>query len=292
MASASRKVLSIGSLEYHGDFEKQILAHGTGDVKPNRGSVCICIIKIANVHKVDLSKKIFWRYNFGEQITVTIGDEDSNLSRFFDKVLMSMTKGEHAYIKSMVDAFDNKEWVRPKQNGEFKFNISLQSFQRSSAIEDLKWSERVKLAQDHMDQGSELIKIPGNVNGIWKYETAIEYLRAETVSNKPPDELHDQHHTLLVQCHLILADTMISFYGPNRVIEHCNAVLELDNKSTKALFLRGQAYFCQHKFTEARADFASVRHIEPQNIEANMRIAHIDRRSMNELQHKLQSNVI
>ena len=277
MRAQIREALSIhrDSFENHIDFHKQILVNGTGDVKPNRGSVCI--IKMTNVHNVDLSKEKLGRYDFADGCKVTIGEEGGLLPDLFDKVIMTMKKGEQAFVQIGVDVCNYKEWVSPQSAKAFKFNILLASFERSTDLEDLSWCERVKRAENLTTKASELFKSKEFRRAIWKSETAIEYLRIESKSNKPPDELLPQYQTLLVQCHLNIAQSLLKLkIKPERVVEHCKAVFELEDKSAKALFFLAEAYFELCEYSEARADFVSVRDIEPQNNEVERKIADID----------------
>ena len=267
MATAPPKVLSVGPLEDHADFMKQILVPGTADEKPNRGSVCV--ITITNVHNVDMG-------GYEDVAEFTIGERKGNVPGFFDKVLMSMKKGEHAYVKSKVDLIHETERFYWKNT--FKFNIYLQSFQRSTDLEDLDWGERIKMAQNHMNKGSEHVKGEEIIRALWEFDAALEYLNIASQSNKPARQLLHQHKTLIVQCHFCIIDCRLDrkIDDPHTVIKHCNAVLELDDKSAKALFLRGQAYFKRHRYEEARADFVSVLEIEPQNNKAQKMIHDID----------------
>ena len=274
MASPICEVLSLNVVDRLRDFDKRILVHGTGEVKPNRGSVCI--IKMTNVDNVDLSKEKLGRYDFGDGCKVTIGEESGLLPDVFDKVLMTMKKGEHAYVRTQVDVVNNG-CVSTGSDKAFKFNIFLESFECSTDIEDLSVSERAKRAENLISKGVELFKAKEFRRAMWKYETALVYFGLAAESKKPPDDLLLQCKPLIVQCHLNLAESLVQLkQNYERVIDHCDAVLELEDKSAKVMFLRGLAHYKIYKLKEARADFAFVRATEPQNNEAQKRINDID----------------
>ena len=107
---------SIGYVENHGDFTKQIRVPGSGDIIAYRG--CVCIIKMANLEKVDLSKEKLGRYNFKDGCKVTIGEESGLLPKLFDKVLMTMTEGEVAYV--VVNANGRQQGVHQRRENSFR----------------------------------------------------------------------------------------------------------------------------------------------------------------------------
>ena len=267
-------MLPVGSWENHDEFEKQILVPGTGDVKPNRGSVCD--INIANAHNVDLHKLKLRDYDPGHRVEVTIGKKNGFLPGFFDKVIVTMKEGEHAYFIARVDAVGENIWLTHDANRSCKFYIYLRSFQRFIDIDRLGYSERIEMIQKNMDKGSQLLRANELMPAMRRYEATLEYLMMSISLCVPRCHQRVQHQTFIVQCHLNIADILFEKKEFRRVIEHCYEVLKLDNKCTEALFCRGQAYFEQFQLREARADFVTLLNIEPKNKEAQKKIAHID----------------
>ena len=135
MTSLSNNKFCIGTLENHEDFSKRILVHGTGDATPKRGSVCV--IQMRNLNKVDLSEVNLGGYEFEGEVEVTIGEKNQLLPNLFDKVLMSMKKGEQAYVKSKIDIYGNRVFgdmlTRYNLFEPLLFNISLLSFSTNIA---------------------------------------------------------------------------------------------------------------------------------------------------------------
>ena len=215
-------------------------------------------------------------YNFEDRIEVTVCDGNGLFLDIIDKVLMTMKKGEHAYIRISVNAVRNEACESPKCTNALKFNIFLESFERSTDIEDMCWRERIELAERHMDKASELFKKREFRRAIWKYETAFAYLGLAVQSEEPPIKRSLQNQPLIVQCHLNIAQVMFELRMYEKVTERCKAVLELDDESTRGLLLQGQAHYELCEYRDAKADFVSVLHIEPQNIEAQKMITLID----------------
>lgn len=262
-----KKLRSIGKLETweppDKSFSKHTISEGTGETTTNEGSICQLIITF--VEQEDISEDSLGGYKVNDMHEVTIGEGDCPLADLFDKVLLSMKEGEAAYVKAKVDAKGKKVDEVMGKNKGLKFNIILKSFERLADIEDMEGDEKLEKAQYQKNRGTELFQ-KGNLKyAILRYERALKCLGSKSESKQLPGDLPLQHKTLIIQCHLNLAAAFLKQDMYEGVVRHCNEALDVDEKSVKGLYRRGQAYIQLHKYPEAKEDFDALLAIEPEN---------------------------
>ena len=271
MEATSRKMLPTDRVEDHGDFTKTKCLHGPGDLKPYSGSDCI--VQISNLDNVHISKEKLGQYDFTDICKVTIGEESGFLSDLFDRVLMTMTEREVAYIVTKENG--RQQGVHQRWDKSFRCNVNLKSIEHNFDIEG--WLERKSIVDHHFNKATEFFNTNKLASAIQHYRTTLE-LVPRVGSYKLPKELLLYCKDITVQCHLNVADCMMTMNEYKGVIKLCNAVLELDATSVKALNLRGDVYAKQQKYSEAQADFVSVLNIDPHNMEVQMKIVQIAHR--------------
>lgn len=203
-------------------------------------------------------------YIAGSEVEVTIGEGNTKLTQLLDKVVMSMTEGETAYIKSKVksdgskvDNFDTKSAL--------KFNIVLKSFSRAADVQDLEPDEKLERAQLHKDSGTQMF-VEGKLDfSIQRYQKSLDYLCDMEPLGSLPESLSEQHQKLMTQCYLNLGAAYLKQDKYEHVVENCTKALIIEPQNIKGLFRRGQAYTKQHKYTEAKKDLQAALKLEPQN---------------------------
>lgn len=257
-------------------FSKHMFRDGTGDVTPNEGSTCIVAILLLSENTIDEAE--LGGYRFGNEPTeITIGEGDTFLANHFDQMVCSMKEGEQAYIKSKLDPKGNKLGELDMKKDAFKFNLTLQSFSRAADRGELEQDELLERAQHQKNKGTELFQ-KGNLEyAVKRYNRAVECLSAmDNTEINLPDSLLQQFKTLRVQCHLNLAACNLKKEDFRNVIIQCNDALEVDGKSVKGLYRRGQGYVKLGKYDKARADFAKALELEPENKAAAKEVRAVD----------------
>lgn len=258
---------SIGSLEtWEPDdksFSKHTFKDGTGETKPNEGSVCT--VNIMPVGDMNVEEEDLGGYKLNEDVEVTIGEGDTKLSVLFDKVVTSLLLGETAYIKAKVNAKGQKVSEFEFKEKGLKFNVTLKAFDRASESADLEQDERLDRAQHHKEKGTELYQKGVLDFAQDRYEKALSYLKDMEPATDLPGELATRYQKLKCQCFLNLAACHLSGDEFDKVTENCTAALELEPDNVKGLFRRGQAYAKLNQYEKAKDDFTKAQSLDKDN---------------------------
>lgn len=218
------------------------------------------------IGEYEIDEEHLGSYCVDKECEVTIGEGDSLLAELFDKVVTSMKEGETCYIKSKVGATGKHVGdFELNSNGALKFNMQLVSFSRSADIAELELDEKLERAQNHKNKGTELFRISRFPFAIKRYTRALQCLVDFSGGDNVSTDVSKHWRDLVCHCHLNLAACHAKNHNYKGVIEHCTEALQIDARSVKGLFRRGQAYTKLHHYVEARTDLNAALEVEPNN---------------------------
>jgi tetratricopeptide (TPR) repeat protein len=102
---------------------------------------------------------------------------------------------------------------------------------------------------------------------IEQYQEVIEFLSDLPLGIKELEQVQ-------LACHLNLSLAHGQLRQHLQVLEHADAALHFDPKSTKALYRRGEAYLALQKYEKAKEDFHRVISLDPSNNSAKKSLQH------------------
>lgn len=145
--------------------------------------------------------------------------------------------------------------------------------------------EKIEQADLAKNKGTLFLKAEKYQLALDKYKRAVDLLEHEDTLEGEKKARRDTvmlaNYLNVSLCHLRLKDTM-------EVIKACNKALELDPRSEKALFRRGQAHMTNKDFDEARSDFEQVLQIDANNKAAKNQLTVCAAKQKEQLQRERQ----
>lgn len=124
----------------------------------------------------------------------------------------------------------------------------------------MPFADRVKLMMKNKEEGTELYK-GGNLE-----PAAIRYTKALNhgeLIKEMTDEEREELRKVRLGLYLNLAMVFGKMKKQPKVIDNCRYALEIDPKSSKALFRRATAYYEEKDFEKAEVDLTAAMEIEP-----------------------------
>ena len=182
-----------------------------------------------------------------------------------------MLAKEASYVKCKVDATGAPVDHLAIHDKHIKFNVILQSFERAADVSDLDADEKLERAQAHKERGTELFRQERVHFAQKRYSKALGIIanvheESSSMSDLAfAEELRGKCSTLKIQCFINLAACHLRCERYSDVIDTCSSAIELDAKTVKAFFRRGQAHLNKHQYVEAKSDFEKVLQLEPNN---------------------------
>lgn len=197
-----------------------------------------------------------------EKFATPLGGKDEDLiigagqvSAGIEKCLESMKQGETARFRLPAASIaQDTEANKISTSSEIiQLEISLQSFENPKDSWEAKGAEKLELAKQKKDEGSEAFQRGAIERATKKYQLALTYLNSDhDLPNK------DDAKPLKLSVHLNLAACDLKRNNWKGVIDHCNKALDVDRASLKAKLRRGKAYNELDLWTEAKQDLQDV----------------------------------
>lgn len=161
----------------------------------------------------------------------------------------------------------------PPIGTEVVFTIHLHSFRQGKDTWELTEQERLKIANRHKLQGSELFKSGRFRGASIRYSKAVQYLAAvdpDTPFEVEKLEEYEQEILAVKTASLLnLAACQLKFNLFNHVVRNCSRVLEVDPTNLKGLYRRAKALLAMKDFESSREDLLKAKEIDPSNQAVN-----------------------
>ena len=223
-------------------------------------------------------------YAVDKDVEVTIGEGDTLLAEFLDKVVLSMKEGERAYIKGRVSSTGNKLTELESDQNALRLNVELKSVSRVAQSCDMSQDERLEWAQHHKEKGAELFQRNSFEFAIKRWQRALQFLKDMEPVDKLPHSFRQKWKELKCLCLLNTSAVFLKQEKWELAIEYASSALEMDCDNVKGLYRRGKALERLNKYQEAKRDFIKAIGIEPDNTTVKSELANIDKLILKEKQ--------
>lgn len=258
-------------------FEVELLDWKLEDVSPdNDGSIQRRIITAGELYtnpKEDASVKVHLKgmYEgrvFDERdVEFVVGEGvDHGVIKGVEDGLLKFKKGE----KSLLRIAPNKAFGT---TGSTQFNIppdatveyevTLKSFENAKESWEMDIDEKLEQAEISKAKGTAFLKEEKYQLALGKYRRIVSLLEHE--DSLKEEEPKKRRQALLLATQLNMALCYNKLNDSLEAIRACEKALELDPRSEKAFFRRGQAYVATNEFDLARKDFEEVLKIDSNN---------------------------
>ncbi|ESO01900.1 hypothetical protein HELRODRAFT_161093 [Helobdella robusta] len=256
---------SLGSLETFSpddnSYSKHILTAGVGDSTPNDGSTCLVLLTVLDNNNIPEEK--LGGYALDKETEITIGEGDTVISELLDKILITMKEGEQCYVKSNIDVSGQKVQKYELDDNNFKFKLTLKTFNRAAEMSELLADEKLERAEHHKNQGTLIFN--NNLKfSFLRFKKSLRYLDDIEIKHLTSSQFK-QAKLLKLQCHLNLAAAYLKEQAYSEVVSHCNEAFNLDATNVKGLYRRAQAYLALHEYNMAKLDLIVALKHEPEN---------------------------
>ncbi|KAL6056076.1 peptidyl-prolyl cis-trans isomerase cpr6 [Balamuthia mandrillaris] len=143
--------------------------------------------------------------------------------------------------------------------------------------------EKIQIATNHKNEGNEHFKAKDYRKALGQYHRAYLYLKgfrgssggntdfiqqmagSNTSGASLNTEEREQVTSLLVAVHCNMAVCHLELKMAERAVEDCNNALKIDNKCTKALFRKGQAYLQLRDTDRAKEALQNASQLAPKD---------------------------
>lgn len=128
----------------------------------------------------------------------------------------------------------------------------------------LRKGERLRLANNNKDEGTQLFKDGNLAHAIARWGRALEHTTKFTSDVTPADK--PEIDALVLSLHLNIAMALLRLADEaslTRCVEHTTQALAIDQACSKALYRRACAQHALRQFEAARADLVAAEAAEP-----------------------------
>lgn len=236
---------------------RQVLQEGEKFDTPNDGA------------KVEIEYKATCKGNIFDERSVTFGineNEYDDLPKAVENVIKKMKKNEKSrfYVKSKY-AFgkEGSDDFDVPSNADVEYEILLKNFEKAKEAWEMNDDEKIEQSEIIKAKGTEFLKSGKYKKAVSQYKKIKDFLDYREDSSKA--ELDQKWNTLKLAGLLNLALCYMKIKNYEEAMKNCDAAIEIDNANEKAYFRRGESHLYRHNYEEARADFAQVKVLNPDN---------------------------
>ncbi|KAK4532631.1 hypothetical protein CCYA_CCYA13G3488 [Cyanidiococcus yangmingshanensis] len=186
--------------------------------------------------------------------------------------LSKMKKGAEAQV-----TIHSKQYADPSTSQNElprTYHVLLCNFSNGKQSYEMSPQEKIEAAKRHKEIGNKLYKEQRYDRAESHYDFIVN---AFSYDSDLPAELKAEAAELLRAARLNLAAVFEKRHRPEKVIEHCNKVLERESAQTKALYRRACAYISRADYDEAAQDLKRILEIDPQNEPAQRKLQELKR---------------
>lgn len=232
----------------------------------------------------ELKKEDLAGYAVDRDVEVTIGEGDTLLAEFLDRVLLCMQEGERSYIKAKVNAQGKKIGDLDTDQSMLRLNIELKAVSCVAQSCDMSQDERLEWAQHHKEKGAELFQRNSLDFAIKRWQRSLDFLKDMQPIDKLPATFRQRVRELNCLCLLNMSAAYLKQEKLDLAIEYATSTLEIDGDNVKALYRRGKAYEKLDKLLDAKQDFIKAAAIEPANTTVRNELAAVEKKLLKEKQ--------
>ncbi|XP_050040551.1 peptidyl-prolyl cis-trans isomerase FKBP4 [Dermacentor andersoni] len=257
-------------------FEVEVLDWKLEDISPdNDGSIQRRIITAGELYtnpkeeasvKVHLKGMYEGRVFDERDVEFVVGEgADQGVVKGVEDGLLKFKKGEKSLLRIAPNkAFGttgNTQFSIPP-NATVEYEVTLKSFENAKESWEMDIEEKLEQSEICKGKGTAFLKEEKYELALGKYRRVVSLLEHEDNLKEEPK---DRRHALLLATQLNLALCYNKLNDSLEAIRACDKALELDPRSEKAFFRRGQAYIATKEFDLARKDFEEVLKIDSNN---------------------------
>ncbi|KAG0424766.1 hypothetical protein HPB47_028032 [Ixodes persulcatus] len=280
-------------------FEVELFDWKLEDISPDSdGSIQRKIITAGELYttpkthaevKVHLLGRHEGRVFEDRELSFVIGEgSEHGIVRGVETGLQKFKKGEKSLLRiapSFAFGAEGNSQLGVPPNANVEYEVTLKSFENAKESWEMDTDEKIEQADLAKNKGTLFLKAEKYQLALDKYKRAVDLLEHEDTLEGEKKARRDTvmlaNYLNVSLCHLRLKDTM-------EVIKACNKALELDPRSEKALFRRGQAHMTNKDFDEARSDFEQVLQIDANNKAAKNQLTVCAAKQKEQLQRERQ----
>lgn len=155
-------------------------------------------------------------------------------------------------------------------NAALDYEVLLKNFEKCKETWEMDADERLEQAEIVKQKGTKYFKEHQWQLAKRNYQKIIDYLDMETSLE---GEKKTKRDSLMLAAHLNMAMVYLKLSEYNSTVDSCDKALEMDPKSEKAYFRRGQALLSLQEFDDAIKDFKICLEIDPNNKAAKNQVA-------------------
>ncbi|XP_054722294.1 peptidyl-prolyl cis-trans isomerase FKBP4-like [Uloborus diversus] len=235
---------------------RSLIKEGQGYLTPNEGSV-------VEVHYVGkFQDKVFET----QDVKFVIGEPfEENVIEGLDIALQKFKKGETSkIIVAPKYAFGDKgnQELNIPPNSTVEYEVTLESFEKEKESWNMTSEEKLEQSEMAKNKGTSYFKNEKYEMASKKYQKIVDYLQNES---ELTGDQKDKKQALLLAGYLNLAACFLKLGKHQEVIENCDKALEIDSKSVKGLFRKGQAYMALKDDEAAKEVFTEVLNVDSSN---------------------------
>lgn len=285
-------------------FEVELIDWKLEDISPGKdGSIQRRIItagemytmpKLYGTVKVDLEGRLGGRVFDDRSLEFVVGEgSEHNVIKGVETAVQKMKKGEKSLLrispKYAFKAEGHEEFGVPP-NATVEYVVTLKSFENAKEPWEMDVDEKIEQAELSKKKGTDFVKAGKYSLALHSYKRAVDLLEHEDTlegeKKTKRDAMMLANYLNTALCHLKDNDFL-------ETIKACSKALELDPKSEKALFRRGQAYIGIKDYDLAQQDFEEVLKVDENNKAARnqLNICQAKRRYQLQLEKQMYKNM-
>lgn len=242
--------------EKDGGVFRSVIQEGEGYLTPSDGATVEVHLVGTCAGKVFEERDV--KYQMGEAY-------EANVVEGVDVALKKFKKGEKSKVyltpKYAFGVAGNAALNVPS-NTPVEYEVTLNNFEKEKEGWNMTTDEKLEQSEIVKNKGTKYFKEENYEVAIKLYKKIIVYLQYES---EVEDEGKEKKNALLLAGHLNLAACYLKLENYQEVIQNCEKALELDAKSSKGLFRKGQAYLALKDYDIAKSYFAKVLETDPTN---------------------------
>ncbi|XP_057334008.1 peptidyl-prolyl cis-trans isomerase FKBP4-like [Microplitis mediator] len=241
--------------------EKIVTKSGSILNKPTEKS--ICQLKISDITPGSLGPDEFnSRLLHTGDITLVIGEADSEVDRQIERALKWMGEGESAVVNIKLPS-DESESPALK----ISLTLSLIKHEPFKPIWDWTPSEKYLTASEYKERALKLMQENRVKDAFIRFSKAVSLIiTLEPINDlELPEDLLRDINNLRTSLYNNMAMCQLKYDNYEHVISLCTKVLARDKNNVRAMYRRGCAFGSMKNIENALSDFQKAAHIEPAN---------------------------
>lgn len=257
-------------------FEVELLDWKLEDISPDKdGSIQRRILKAGELYntpklhatvKVHLIGKHNGREFENREVEFVVGEGcEHGVVQGVEAGIQKFKKAETSLLRltpPMAFGAEGNAQLGVPPDAHVEYTVTLKSFENAKEAWEMDVDEKIEQADLAKSKGTVFLKAEKYRLALEKYKRALDLLEHE---DNLDGEKKSKRDAVVLANHLNSSLCQLKMAEPLEAVKACNKALELDPRSEKALFRRGQAYLNSKDYEMARKDFEEVLKIDANN---------------------------